>query len=542
LLSKWPIRNKLLTGIALLLVIVLTLSWSAFYGLYAYRGLVKSLERVEELRVASEFNQKVSDLRVTVSAISAFNKDRDSPLKTEASGFHLRQEREKFRSDLTAVKLALAAYQERLDRHDLPKNQIADSQHERETVEKIVAALARIDDLNNDPLWVFDEDRPGKLSAELEKLHDLSGELPGYLHRNIHDFIQDVRNNRRTYIILGWTSTIAALAMMAVLVRLFYKWVFRPLRVLIKGSRKVAGGDFAHRIRLDTLDEMSELAEALNDMTHRFQTIRDDLDRQVQLRTRQAIRSEKLASVGFLAAGVAHEINNPLASIAMCAESLEGRTDSLIDESHPDFPVVRSYLRMIQDEAFRCKEITGKLLDFSRMGEVTRANSELRDLVQGVIDMLAHLGKYQSKRIEFVPGEPVVASVNAQEIKQVVLNLLTNALESTDANGHVRIELMQRANQAELIVSDNGCGMTEEVLEHLFEPFFTRRRHGQGTGLGLSITYRIIEEHGGQIEAASEGSGRGSRFCIRLPLAGAAGSQDPRRASEKEISHRYQAA
>jgi signal transduction histidine kinase len=253
---------------------------------------------------------------------------------------------------------------------------------------------------------------------------------------------------------------------------------------------------------------------------------------------------------------VAHEINNPLASIAMCAESLEGRTTSLIDEHHPDCAVVRSYLRMIQDEAFRCKEITGKLLDFSRMGEVMRADTELRELVQGVIDMVAHLGKYQRKQIQFSPGEPVRAAVNAQEIKQVVLNLLTNALESTDAEGRVELELTQRGGQAELVVRDNGCGMTEEVLEHLFEPFFTRRKHGQGTGLGLSITYRIIEEHAGQIEAASEGPGRGSKFCVRLPLNAQqqlvqdamAGIQPGGQrgavtdGSEKEISHRYQAA
>jgi two-component system NtrC family sensor kinase len=169
------------------------------------------------------------------------------------------------------------------------------------------------------------------------------------------------------------------------------------------------------------------------------------------------------------------------------------------------------------------------------MGDVKRQPTELRDLVQGVLDMLGHLGKYQRKRIEFLPGEPVVADVNAQEIKQVVLNLLTNALESIEDHGHVVVELHQHAGQAELVVSDDGCGMTEEVLERLFEPFFTRRRHGQGTGLGLSISYRIIEEHGGQIEAASEGPGRGSRFRVWLPL-------EADRASEKEISHRYQAA
>ena len=108
-------------------------------------------------------------------------------------------------------------------------------------------------------------------------------------------------------------------------VQLFRKWIARPLATLVEGSREVAAGKFDHRIRLDSDDEMGELAEAMNAMTARFQEIRDDLDRQVRERTKQVVRSEQLASVGFLAAGVAHEINNPLASIAMCSESLESR-------------------------------------------------------------------------------------------------------------------------------------------------------------------------------------------------------------------------
>ena len=125
---------------------------------------------------------------------------------------------------------------------------------------------------------------------------------------------------------------------------------------------------------------------------------------------------------------------------------------------------------------------------------------------------------------------PVMVSVNAQEIKQVVLNLLTNALDSIEPEGTVTIELCARRDTAELVVRDNGCGMDAEVLEHLFEPFFTRRRSGQGTGLGLSITYRIVHDHGGEIEATSPGPGKGSTFRVRLPLAAAA----------KEVQHPYQ--
>jgi signal transduction histidine kinase len=181
--------------------------------------------------------------------------------------------------------------------------------------------------------------------------------------------------------------------------------------------------------------------------------------------------------------------------------------------------IVVNYLRMIQTEAFRCKEITEKLLDFSRIGPVRRQNTDLGELIQGVIDMVGHIGKYQRKHIEFMRRETVVAFISAQEIKQVVLNLLTNALDSLDEGGTVRVRLSARDGFAELTFLDNGCGMEPEVLRHVFEPFFTRRRKGQGTGLGLSITSRIVSDHGGEIDAQSDGPGRGSTFRIRLPLA-----------------------
>ena len=126
--------------------------------------------------------------------------------------------------------------------------------------------------------------------------------VPGVLHQKIWDLRNIVKAEYRWLIGLLWGSTAAALLMFVVFVVLFYRWVFRPLRVLIKGSRIVAGGDFNFRIALDTEDEMAELAAAMNGMTDRFRTIRDGLDHQVQVRTKQVVRSERLASVGFLAA------------------------------------------------------------------------------------------------------------------------------------------------------------------------------------------------------------------------------------------------
>jgi signal transduction histidine kinase len=183
-----------------------------------------------------------------------------------------------------------------------------------------------------------------------------------------------------------------------------------------------------------------------------------------------------------------------------------------------DVEILQKYLRRIQDEAFRCKGITEKLLDFSRLGDVEKHDTDLGELVTGVIEMVRHLGKYKQKKIEFNCREYVTAPVNAQEMKQVVLNLITNALDSLDANGTVWISLAKSGSWAELIVRDNGCGMSDEVLTHLFEPFFTRRRDGSGTGLGLSITYRIVTDHGGTIEPESAGRGRGATMRVRLPL------------------------
>ena len=346
----------------------------------------------------------------------------------------------------------------------------------------------------------------------------LTAELPTFLQQRLHDLAYEVRGRYRTLIVVTWTAAIAAGMLLGAIGVLTYRWVFRPLRLLGHGSRRVAAGDFDYRIQLDTRDEMAELADALNDMTERFREIRDDLDRQVQSRTREVIRSEQLASVGFLAAGVAHEINNPLASIAMCAESLESRIDAMAP-AESDAQVARRYLSLIQNEAFRCKGITEKLLDFSRLGEVSRQATALAALVTDVADMLRHVGRFAGRTIEIDEGQDVLVMVNPQEIKQVVLNLLVNALDSIADNGVVRVTARRSGGEGVLTFTDDGCGMTPEVLEHLFEPFFTRRKAGQGTGLGLSIVHRIVTDHGGHIEAASDGPSRGATFLIRLPLA-----------------------
>jgi len=516
-LSKWPIRRKLLLGLGLLVLVVSILSSTGLVATYAYRDLVNSLSwRVSELPLAGKLSQHVSDLRITIGELRGPRLD--TFLGSRRDPASMRMVHERFCSQLDEVDQTLVQYRDQLSSEARADVSISDHEREEETVRQIEAQLERIRTANRDEDWVLDNLNIEWLDVELEQLQKLAMELPSHLHKKLAGFSDEVRGKYAALIVSEWAAAVSAALIFLLFMRLSYRWVFRPLRTLIAGSRCVAAGEFSYRIRLDTGDEMAELAKAMNDMTARFQEIRDDLDRQVQVRTRQVVRSEQLASVGFLAAGVAHEINNPLASIAMCAESLENRFRDLLDQTDPQQAVAANYLRMIQTEAFRCKGITEKLLDFSRIGPGKREYTELGELVRGVIEMLGHLGKYQRKHVEFAPREPVTAEVNPQEIKQVVLNLLTNALDSLDDGGMVRVELNARESHAELTVADDGCGMDARTLEHLFEPFFTRRRGGQGTGLGLSITYRIIADLGGDIEAASDGPGRGSTFRVCLPL------------------------
>jgi signal transduction histidine kinase len=533
LFSHWPIRNKLQLGLGLLAVSVLTLFGSAYYGLYAYRGLVKSLSaRSNELPLANELSQYVADLRVILSQVeerldyapggvmSLAGSPDQKPWDPELL-------RELYRTKFELFRQTLEKYRAQLDGNRMRTDtRIGDDSRERATlleIDKVIARIEKQDDDEDGVGWYLATDATiSKLRDDVEIVRALAAELPSHLHARLHVLADEVRSQYRIAIPLAWVTAAVATLLLAAAVQLFRKWIARPLATLVRGSREVAAGKFDHRIRLDSDDEMRELAEAMNAMTSRFQEIRDDLDCQVRERTKQVVRSEQLASVGFLAAGVAHEINNPLASIVMCSESLEGRLAVLLNESGEanvaERDVVRSYLEMIQKEAFRCKQITEKLLDFSRMGDTERHHADLRELVSGVIEMIRHLGKYQNKNIVLTGGEPVIAEVCPQELKQVVLNLITNGLDSMEPGGTVRVSVGSRGAEAQIVVEDNGCGMTEDVIQHLFEPFFTRRRGGQGTGLGLSITYRIVEEHHGHIVAHSAGLGKGSKFTVTIPL------------------------
>lgn len=545
MVSHWPIRRKLTIGVVALVAVLTALAVSGFHGVYSYRGLVKAISyRATELPMATQLARQISDMRLTISRVRQMSEPRPGLDIDERPWPHdIQLLRDEFCHGLAHVRETVYQYEDqllRIRREELAPSQIYDTRAERDKLGQIKTSLSSLEPLTQDG-WIVGSLDIDRIEQELENLHALSAELPGYLQQRMMILTDDVRVRYRAWIVVTWVSVILAAIVLSVLCILFYVWIFRPLDILIVDSQRIAGGDFHHRIRLPSRDEMAHLAETMNHMTVRFQEICEDLDNKVRQRTKEVLRSEQLASVGFLAAGVAHEINNPLASIALCAESLEDRLRDLIptvdddrDEANSEeIAIVRNYMRMIQEEAFRCKSITERLLDFSRLGDMTTQQTNMSELVAGVIAMVRHIGKYKEKKIVYNDNSSLLADVNPQELKQVVLNLLTNSLDSLSPGGTVWVSLLQRDGQIVLEVRDNGCGMSPEVLEHLFEPFFTRGKEGQGTGLGLSISYRIIDGHGGKITAASDGPGKGSCMTVVFPA---------QRLSIKESHHRYQAA
>jgi two-component system, NtrC family, sensor kinase len=503
---SWRIRHKLMLGMTLVVAIMALLLVGTLKGLTSYKTTMRTFDgKLGELRDAVELREKVTALASPATNPAREAAELYSRVKPAREAF------DKYRAGL----LDSVQRQREADPGVKEFQQVEVLQ---QAFDELKTAL---EDVQSGPLKfssLLDKDAPTRRA--IDKLGTRAGDLILTIYDDMRLRIDAARDEYRTSVTLLISTSILAVLLMIGLLRSVYGSVVSPFRQLEQGVARVARGDFEHKVVVNSGDEMQELAQAFNTMTGRLREMYTNLAQQVNERSRQLVRSERLAGVGFLAAGVAHEINNPLASIAFCSEALEGRLADLFRDRPADAQereTVTKYLKMIQDEAFRCKEITQRLLAFSRGGERKREETDLAEVIQGVLDVVQHLPSSKGKHLVFQPTGPIPAWVNAHEVKQVFLNLVVNALDSMDEGGRLTISHGLRDGQVELSFQDTGCGMTADVLENIFEPFFTRSRTGKGTGLGLSISHRLITQHGGDIEAASAGPGQGSTFRLHLP-------------------------
>jgi two-component system NtrC family sensor kinase len=231
----------------------------------------------------------------------------------------------------------------------------------------------------------------------------------------------------------------------------------------------------------------------------------------------QLLQSEKQASIGRLAAGVAHEINNPLTGVLTYTHMLLRRTD-IGDE-------IRSDLQTIAESTERVRKIVKGLLDFSRQTKLDKEPTEVNRLVQSAISLMENQALVRGIGIKFDPGENLpVLILDRSQLQSVLLNMIINALDATEPGGSINIYTAIALSASdtgqkgvEITIADTGCGIPPKDLDKLFDPFFTTKEVGQGTGLGLSVSYGIVQRHGGTIRVQSE-VGKGTRFFIWLPI------------------------
>lgn len=254
-----------------------------------------------------------------------------------------------------------------------------------------------------------------------------------------------------------------------------------------------------------------------NDVTHVI-TVGEDVTARVEA-VRAASRAEKLAAVGRLAAGVVHEINNPLATIAACAEALEQRIDEGAFEGSESVGDLSEYLGLIKSEAFRCKTITTGLLDFSRIRTGERMPTDAGEIVSSAANLVSHQKRGQHITIE-VDIAPDLPQINADggQIQQAVIALATNGIDAMPDGGTLTFRAFSKGKRLSIEVEDTGSGIPQENMPKIFEPFFTTKEVGKGTGLGLAVCYGIISEHDGRLSVRSN-VGKGTAFTIILPTA-----------------------
>ena len=358
------------------------------------------------------------------------------------------------------------------------------------------------------------------------------------------------RNQRQTIIV----SAILVFIVLTVAGVLIYSLILVPVRTLSKGTKAVAIGNLNHKIHISSRDEIGELASSFNMMIDELRKAHNEitewsatLQEKVEQKTEELqqiqthlVHVEKMASLGKLAATVAHELNNPLAGILTYTQLTRKRlaereiTRELISSIEEDLAIVCK-------ETLRSGNIVKNLLLFSKREMREFALRDVRDIVEHDLKMVQH--HFELNEITLVkqlPEKSVDAVCDQNRLQQALLALLMNAVESMPQGGHLTVGVIELKNSIRISIQDTGCGIPEEFLTHIFEPFYSGKKGGQGVGLGLSVAYGIVEAHGGYIDVQTAVD-KGSTFTVEIPKRppsdkDAAESTSPSQQNEGDIS------
>ena len=341
-----------------------------------------------------------------------------------------------------------------------------------------------------------------------EPIEDIFGQRVGMLYVGVLEAkYADVRRKALSIFII---VTVAGMALAIGLGTLIANRASRPVQQLIEASIQVSEGNLSPEIGPISKSNIGVLQKTFKEMLTSLQ----ERDKQSEIKL---LQSEKQASIGKLAGGVAHEINNPLTGIFTFTHMLLRQKDLPAE--------VRSDLETIAQETERVRKIVKGLLDFSRQTELDREPTDVNRLVRYTLSLVENQALIKGINLNFEPGEGLpMITLDRNQMQSVLLNIIMNALDATEPGGNITIAtgIGVSANKpeqkgVEIVCNDTGCGIPAENLDKLFDPFFTTKEIGQGTGLGLSVSYGIVDRHEGAIWVQSK-VGRGSTFTIWLPV------------------------
>jgi two-component system NtrC family sensor kinase len=352
----------------------------------------------------------------------------------------------------------------------------------------------------------------------------------------VYSLDEVVQMQRFHVLVVGGLSILFALGVGLIASLLVRRLISAPLNDLGAGAKRLASGDLEHAIPVRSADELGQLAGSFNAMTTALkkseQQLREwahTLEEKVEARTRElriaqaeTLRGEKLASVGLLAAGIAHELNNPLTGVLTFSH--------LVREKMPEGSPEAEDMDLVIRETRRCASIIRRLLDFAREKAPEQKYVDLNQVIEDTVSIVDVQARVRDIEIRLdLDRELPKVWADADLVKQVVMNMLVNAQQAIDGGGSITVQSRRckaprsaepgaaAVPMVELVITDTGCGIPEKDLQRIFDPFFTSKEVGKGTGLGLSVSHGIVAAHGGSIEVQSR-VGAGSTFRVYLPI------------------------